>query len=76
MKLANLRWLARMRQPAAVPKTKEKEIHMLYTIAVVLILLWLLGLVTSYTMGGLIHVLLLIALVMIVANLFSGRRHA
>jgi hypothetical protein len=49
---------------------------MLYTIAVVLILLWLLGLVTSYTMGGVIHVLLLIALVMIVANLVSGRRRA
>jgi hypothetical protein len=49
---------------------------MLYTIAVVLILLWLLGLITSYTMGGVIHVLLLIALVMIVANLISGRKHA
>jgi hypothetical protein len=49
---------------------------MLYTIAVILLILWLLGLVTSYTMGGVIHVLLLIALVMIVANLISGRRHA
>ena len=49
---------------------------MLYTIAVVLILLWLLGLVTSYTMGGVIHVLLVIALVMVLANFISGRRHA
>jgi uncharacterized protein (DUF58 family) len=49
---------------------------MLYTIAVVLILLWLLGLITSYTLGGVIHVLLLIALVMIVANLISGRKRA
>ena len=49
---------------------------MLYTIAVVLIILWLLGLVTSYTMGGLIHLLLVIALVMVVLNLFSGRRRA
>ena len=49
---------------------------MLYTIAVVLLLLWLLGLVTSYTMGGLIHVLLVVALVMVLANFISGRRSA
>ena len=42
---------------------------MLYTIAVVLLILWLLGLVTSYTMGGLIHVLLVIAVVMVLAQL-------
>jgi hypothetical protein len=47
---------------------------MLYTIAVVLIILWLLGLVTSYTMGGFIHILLVIAVVMILVNLISGRR--
>jgi len=47
---------------------------MLYTIAVVLLILWLLGLVTSYTLGGFIHVLLVIALVMIVMNLITGRR--
>ena len=47
---------------------------MLYTIAVVLIILWLLGLVSSYTMGGLIHILLVIALVMILLNFISGRR--
>lgn len=47
---------------------------MLYTIAVVLIILWLLGLVTSATMGGFIHVLLVIAVVMILVNLISGRR--
>jgi hypothetical protein len=47
---------------------------MLYTIAIVLIILWLLGLVTSYTMGGVIHVLLVIALVMILVNFISGRR--
>lgn len=47
---------------------------MLYTIAVVLIILWLLGLVTSYTMGGLVHVLLVVALVMVLINVFSGRR--
>jgi hypothetical protein len=47
---------------------------MLYTIAVVLIILWLLGMVTSYTMGGFIHILLIIAVVMVLVNLFSGRR--
>ena len=49
---------------------------MLYTIAVVMIILWLLGLVTSYTMGGLIHVLLVIALVMVLLNFITGRRQA
>jgi len=47
---------------------------MLYTIAVVMIILWLLGLVTSTTMGGLIHILLVIAIVMILVNLITGRR--
>ena len=47
---------------------------MLYTIALILIILWLLGLVTSYTMGGVIHVLLVIALIMVLLNFFSGRR--
>jgi hypothetical protein len=49
---------------------------MLYTIAVVLIVLWLLGLVSSYTMGGVIHVLLVIAIVMVLARLISGRGRA
>lgn len=49
---------------------------MIYTIAVVLIVLWLLGLVTSYTMGGFVHILLVVALIMIVVNLLSGRRAA
>jgi hypothetical protein len=47
---------------------------MLYTIAVVLLILWLLGLVTSYTMGGLIHILLVVALVVILLNFISGRK--
>lgn len=47
---------------------------MLYTIAVVMIILWLLGLVTSYTMGGLIHVLLVIAIVVVLLRVISGRR--
>jgi hypothetical protein len=47
---------------------------MLYTIAVVLVILWLLGLVTSVTMGGLIHVLLVIAVVMLLLQVIGGRR--
>lgn len=47
---------------------------MLWTIAVVLIVLWLLGLLTSTTMGGLIHALLVIAIIMILVNFISGRR--
>jgi Family of unknown function (DUF5670) len=49
---------------------------MLYTIAVVLLILWLLGLVSSYTLGGFIHILLVVAIVMILVNLVSGRRRA
>jgi hypothetical protein len=47
---------------------------MLYTIAVVLIILWLLGLVTSSSIGGLIHILLVIAIIMILVNFISGRK--
>jgi hypothetical protein len=47
---------------------------MLYTIAVVLIVLWLLGLVSSYTMGGFIHLLLVIAIVVILLRIISGRK--
>ena len=49
---------------------------MLWTIAVILLVLWLLGLVTSSTMGGLIHVLLVIAIVMVLVRLIQGRRLA
>jgi hypothetical protein len=50
------------------------EVIMLWTIAVVLVVLWILGLASSYTMGGLIHILLVAAVVMVVYNLISGRR--
>ncbi|GAB3469043.1 hypothetical protein GCM10027321_37960 [Massilia terrae] len=46
---------------------------MLYTIAVILIILWLLGVVTSYTVGGFIHILLVVAIIMILVRLISGR---
>ena len=47
---------------------------MLWTILVILVVLWLLGMVSSYTMGGFIHILLVVAVVMILVNLISGRR--
>lgn len=47
---------------------------MLQTIAIILIILWLLGLVSSYTMGGFIHILLIIAVVVILLRIFQGRR--
>ena len=47
---------------------------MLYTVAVVLLILWLLGLVSSYTLGGFIHILLVIALVVILLRVITGRR--
>ena len=47
---------------------------MLYTIAIILVILWALGLVSSVTMGGFIHVLLVLAIVVILVNFLSGRR--
>jgi hypothetical protein len=47
---------------------------MLWTIAVVLAVLWLLGLVSSYTMGGFIHILLVLAIIMVLINVIQGRR--
>lgn len=47
---------------------------MLWTIFVILLVLWLLGLVTSYTMGGFIHILLVVAVIVLIVRLVSGRR--
>ncbi|GAB2907894.1 lmo0937 family membrane protein [Paralcaligenes sp. KSB-10] len=47
---------------------------MLYTIAVILIVLWLLGIVTSYTIGGFIHILIVVAIVLVLVRLISGTR--
>jgi len=47
---------------------------MIWTIFVILLVLWLLGLVSSYTMGGFIHILLVLALIVLLFQLFSGRR--
>jgi hypothetical protein len=53
---------------------KEESKTMLWTIVVVLFVLWALGMVTSYTMGGLVHLLLVLAVVAVVINLLRGRR--
>jgi len=55
------------------PRVRKEEDHMLWTIAVILIILWLLGLVTSYTMGGLIHIVLVIAIIVVVVGFIRRR---
>jgi hypothetical protein len=57
---------------AKIPKPKEPV--MLWTICVVLLILWLLGLVTGYTLGGLIHILLVIAVIVVLVRLLSGKK--
>jgi Family of unknown function (DUF5670) len=56
------------------PRPSPTPTAMLETIAIILVILWLLGFVTSYTMGGFIHILLVIALVVIVIRVIQGRR--
>jgi Family of unknown function (DUF5670) len=53
---------------------EQRRSQMLWTIAVVLIILWLLGLVTSYTMGGFIHILIVIAIVVVLIRVIQGRK--
>jgi hypothetical protein len=55
------------------PRFREKERTMLWTIAVVLLVLWLLGMVSSYTLGGFIHILLVLAIVAVLIRLIQGR---
>jgi Family of unknown function (DUF5670) len=55
-------------------KQTESKNLMLYTIAVILLVLWLLGLVTGTTIGGFVHILLVIAVIMVLINLISGRK--
>ena len=55
-------------------KPDDERNLMLYTIAIILLIMWVLGLATSYTLGGLLHVLLVVAVIMILFNLISGRR--
>jgi uncharacterized membrane protein YtjA (UPF0391 family) len=60
--------------PRACTYALRKEKKMLWTICVILLVLWALGLATSYTAGGLIHILLVVGLVILVIRLFQGRR--
>ena len=61
------------RAPGALRQTGKEE-RMLWIIAVTLIVLWLLGLVTSHTMGGFIHILLVVAVVVVLVRIIQGRR--
>jgi hypothetical protein len=60
--------------PAVKPWPIKRRILMLWTIAVILTVLWLLGLVSSYTMGGFIHLLLVLAVVVVLVEIIQGRR--
>ena len=62
------------RNEAKEDQTQPKGTSMLWTIFVILLVLWLLGLVSSYTLGGFIHILLVIAVVVLIINLIQGRR--
>jgi hypothetical protein len=53
---------------------QSEEGFMLYTIAVVMLVLWVLGLVSSYTMGGLVHILLVLAIIAVVVGVLQGRK--
>jgi low affinity Fe/Cu permease len=57
-------------------KDGRKEDTMLWTLFVILLVLWALGMITSYSMGGLIHILLVVAVVVLLINLLQGRRTA
>jgi hypothetical protein len=57
-----------------IDRSQLRKSLMLYTIALVLVILWVLGLATSFTAGGLLHALLVIAIIMVLFQLISGRR--
>jgi hypothetical protein len=59
---------------AAMPSRKTQGTPVLYTIAIILLVLWALGLVTSFTMGGFVHALLVIAVIIVIFQLVSGRK--
>jgi hypothetical protein len=56
------------------PGTQSRRIGMLWTITIILFVLWLVGMVSSYTLGGWIHLLLVLAVIVLIFNLLSGRR--
>ena len=64
----------RYRSGTAVCSSSLAEVRMLYTLAVILLIAWLLGMVGTYTIGAFIHVLLVVAIVLFLVGLLSGRR--
>lgn len=58
----------------AKEQAKEREMDLLWTIAIILLIMWLLGLVTSYTLGGFIHILLVLAIIVVLIRVIQGRR--
>jgi hypothetical protein len=64
---------ARGSLPAACRVEDAPEVHMLQTLVIVLVLLWLLGMVSSYTLGGFLHILLVVAVILLIVRLVSGR---
>jgi len=61
-------------QPGWEMQLRRKEATMLWTIFVILLVLWVLGLLTGYTLGGIIHALLVIAIIVLLVQVFQGRR--
>jgi hypothetical protein len=62
------------KEPAKRFHLFKKEIAMLWTIFLILLVLWFLGLITSYTLGGFVHILLVLAVIVLIFQLISGRR--
>jgi hypothetical protein len=69
-KLASLGFV----EPDSLGAFKERNMDLLMTVGIVLLILWLLGLVTSYTLGGFIHILLVLAIIVILIRVIQGRR--
>ena len=59
---------------SSAPTTNQENDNMLWTITIVLVILWLLGVVSGYTLGSWIHLLLVLAIIVLIFNLLSGRR--
>jgi len=65
---------AKLRAIAETCRIEEKTMDLLWTLAVILLILWLLGLVTSFTLGGFIHILLVVAIIVVLIRVIQGRR--
>jgi hypothetical protein len=66
--------MTRLGSPIALVSCSRKEEHMLWTIFVVLLVLWALGMVSSYTLGGFIHLLLVVAIAVVLIRVIQGQR--